>query len=60
MAAKELLQRYLLTSFIKKFLYWNNKQIISNEALVAVTILALESNPDEMEIIVKLIMNLLQ
>lgn len=41
-------------------LYRNNKQIISNEALVAVTILTAESNPDEMEIIVKLITNLLQ
>ena len=41
-------------------LYRNNKQIISNEALVAITILTAESNPNEMEIIVKLIMNLLQ
>ena len=41
-------------------LYKGNKQIISNEALVAVTILTAESNPDEMEIIVKLITNLLQ
>ena len=41
-------------------LYRNNKQIISNEALVAITILTAESNPDEMEIIVKLITNLLQ
>ena len=40
-------------------LYRNNKQIISNEALVAITILTAESNPSEMEIIVKLIMNLL-
>lgn len=40
-------------------LYRNNKQIISNEALVAITILTAESNPNEMEIIVKLIMNLL-
>lgn len=40
-------------------LYKNNKQIISNEALVAITILTAESNPNEMEIIVKLIMNLL-
>ena len=40
-------------------LYKNNKQIISNEALVAITILTAESNPSEMEIIVKLIMNLL-
>ena len=41
-------------------LYRDNKQIISNEALVAITILTAESNPSEMEIIVKLIMNLLQ
>ena len=40
-------------------LYRNNKQIISNEALVAITILTAESNPNEMEAIVKLIMNLL-
>ena len=40
-------------------LYRNNKQIISNEALVAITILTAESNPQEMDIIVKLIMNLL-
>lgn len=40
-------------------LYRNNKQIISNEALVAVTILTAESNPDEMDIIIKLISNLL-
>ena len=40
-------------------LYRNNSQIISNEALVAITILTAESNPSEMEIIVKLIMNLL-
>lgn len=41
-------------------LYKENRQIISNEALVAVTILTAESNPDEMDIIVKLITNLLQ
>ena len=40
-------------------LYRNNKQIISNEALVAITILTAESNPQEMDIIIKLIMNLL-
>ena len=37
----------------------NNRQIISNEALVALTILTAESNPDEIEIITKLIANLL-
>lgn len=45
--------------FKNNHLYRDNKQIISNEALVTVTILTAESNPDEMEIIVKLIMNLL-
>ena len=45
--------------FKNNHLFRDNKQIISNEALVAVTILTAESNPDEMEIIVKLIMNLL-
>ena len=45
--------------FKNKILYKNNRQIISNEALVALTILTAESSPDEMEIIVKLITNLL-
>jgi len=51
----------LFINFLYKnnHLYRNNKQIISNEALVAITILTAESNPQEMEIIVKLIMNLL-
>ena len=51
----------LFINFLYKnnHLYRNNKQIISNEALVAITILTAESNPDEMEIIVNLIMNLL-
>ena len=51
----------LFINFLYKnnHLYRNNKQIISNEALVAITILTAESNPDEMDIIVKLIMNLL-
>ena len=40
-------------------LFKNEKQIISNEALVAITILTAESNPDEMEIIINLITNLL-
>ena len=40
-------------------LYRNNRQIISNEALVAITVLTAESRPDEIDIIVKLISNLL-
>ena len=52
----------LFINFLYKsnHLYRDGKQIISNEALVAITILTAESNPDEMEIIVKLITNLLQ
>ncbi len=51
----------LFINFLYKnnHLYRNNRQIVSNEALVAITILTAESRPDEMEIIVKLIMNLL-
>ena len=51
----------LFINFLYKnnHLYYDNKQIISNEALVAITILTAESNPNEMEIIIKLIMNLL-
>ena len=51
----------LFINFLYKnnHLYRNNKQIISNEALVAITILTAESSPSEMDIIVKLIMNLL-
>lgn len=45
--------------FKNNHLYRDNKQIVSNEALVAITILTAESNPQEMDIIVKLIMNLL-
>ena len=51
----------LFINFLYKnnHLYRDNKQIISNEALVAITILTAESNPEEMDIVVKLIMNLL-
>ena len=51
----------LFINFLYKnnHLYRNNRQIISNEALVAITILTAESHPEEMDIIVKLIMNLL-
>ena len=51
----------LFINFLYKnnHLYRNNMQIISNEALVAITILTAESHPDEMEVVVKLIMNLL-
>ena len=40
-------------------LYVNNKKKISDEALVAITILIAESKPEEKETIIKLIMNFL-
>ena len=51
----------LFVNFLYKngILFKNNRQIISNEALVAVTILTAESNPNEMDIIINLIANLL-
>ena len=51
----------LFINFLFKngILYKNNRQVISNEALVAITILTAESNPDEMDIIITLISNLL-
>lgn len=51
----------LFINFLYKnrILYKDNRQIISNEALVAITVLTAESKPNEMEIIVKLISNLL-
>ena len=42
-----------------KILYRNNKQIIDNNTLVALTLLIAESNPKEKEILVDLIMNFL-
>ena len=45
--------------FKSRILYKNNHQIISNEALVALTILTAKSKPEEMDIIVNLISNLL-
>ena len=37
----------------------NGQLILSNDALLAITLLTAESNPEEMEIIVSVIMNLL-
>ena len=42
-----------------KILYRNNKQIIDNNTLVALTLLIAESNPKEKEILVDLVMNFL-
>ena len=40
-------------------LYKNNKQIIDNNTLAALTLLIAESNPQEKEIIIDLVMNFL-
>ena len=40
-------------------LYINNKQVIDNNTLVAITILIAESNPKEKDILIDLVMNLL-
>ena len=41
-------------------LYVNNKQVIDNNTLTALTLLIAESNPNEKEIIIDLIMNFLK
>lgn len=40
-------------------LYKDNKQVIDNNTLVAVTLLIAESNPKEKEILIDLVMNFL-
>ena len=40
-------------------LYKNNKRVIDNNALVALTLLIAQSNPKEKEILIELIMNFL-
>lgn len=41
-------------------LYKNNKQIIGNNTLVAMTLLIAQSNPKEKEILIGLVMNFLE
>ncbi len=41
-------------------LYKNNKQVIDNNALVAITLLIAQSNPKEKEILIDLVMNFLE
>lgn len=43
-----------------KALYKNNAQVISNSALVAITLMIAESKPKEKEIMVTLVMNFLK
>lgn len=43
----------------KNILYKNNKQLIDNNTLVAVTLLIAQSNPKEKNILIDLVMNFL-
>ena len=60
MAIKEL-QRHYLSIFLNYYniLYKDNKQVIDNNTLVAVTLLIAESNPKEKDILIDLVMNFL-
>jgi len=60
MVIKELQQHYLYT-FLEYYntLYRENKQIIDNNTLVAITLLVGQSNPKEKDILIDLIMNFL-
>lgn len=51
----------IFLEFLNKnnYLFVNRKQIISNSALVAITLMIAESRPDEKEVLVKLVMNFL-
>ncbi len=50
---------FLYFLYKNNYLYRNNQKIIDDRTLVAVTILLAESNPDEKEIMVRLVMNFL-
>lgn len=60
MEIRELLRRYLFT-FLNFYdiLYREQKQIIDNNTLAALTLLIAESNPKEKEVIIDLIINFL-
>ena len=42
-----------------KLLYKNNKKIISDSALVAITLMIAESRPEEKEIMIQVVINFL-
>ena len=48
-----------ITSMRKDLLYKNNKQVIDNNTLTALTLLIAESNPKEKDVIIDLVMNFL-
>ena len=48
-----------ITSMRKDLLYKNNKQVIDNNTLTALTLLIAESNPMEKDVIIDLVMNFL-
>ena len=51
---------FIYILFYYDILYYDNKQIIDNNTLVAITLLIAESNPKEKDIMIDLIMNLIQ
>lgn len=59
MAIKELLQAFFVFLDRNNILYINNKKRLSDSTLVAITILIAESKPEEKEIIIDLLMNIL-
>jgi prophage maintenance system killer protein len=50
---------FIFFLFINDILYINNKQVIDNNTLTALTLLIAESNPNEKEVIINLILNFL-
>lgn len=57
MAARELRHHFFLNSWIN--LFQDGEKRLSDGTLVAVTLMIAESNPEEKEVMVKLVMNLL-
>ena len=54
-------QQHCLYNFLNFYgiLYKNNKQVIDNNTLTALTLLIAESNPKEKDVIIDLVMNFL-
>ena len=52
-------QAFIYFLSFNNILYKNNKQVIDNNTLVAITLLVAQSNPKEKEILIDLIMNFL-
>ena len=50
---------FIMFLYKNKALYKDDEKVLSNSALVAITLLVAESNPSEKDIMIKLIMNIL-